>query len=414
MPGSLLHPLVLSQRGFYHDQAVDELKQRQATEEEKRQMLNVLKRLSEFDSEAWDTLDPRDTDQAVDDLTERVQHLDLDTASFEAIWDCLSETERQEFYRAYLDPRHADGQDLDQLIWEPWWCSKRSKLVTEVAPPEIAVGGASLVPEVVPGIPPLNVLTKVDPHPTVAFQLVSFLFVYAYTKRRFNGDWATYSTEACDQLFDIEPLFFSKAIGLKPTCEAAIVENFERMNQMEPTRLPQALFRLLLDDILAIMTTPTQVLAALSDLYRLFDCVYVASTTKQPCKRSKHALIASKKVWYVLAYVQMLLTPPIPQPSVPSALVASSSTSANASHPPLASPNQARLAELLSVCSDGSSSSTPAFDVFAMLVAQLRAIKQKQETEAQLHASLTEQFNAERHQRPSVVRSRTAAIEELP
>ncbi|KAJ1971597.1 hypothetical protein H4R35_005168 [Dimargaris xerosporica] len=401
--------------GFYHDQAVEALKQRQATEEEKRQMLDVLKRLSEFDNEAWDALDPPDAEQAIDDLAERVQHLDLDTASFEAIWDCLSESERQEFYRAYLDPQHTDGRDLDPLIWEPWWCSKRSSLVVDVTPSEATKGDTLPVPEVVPNIPPFKDLASVDPHPTVVFQLVSFLFVYAYTKRRFNGDWATYTIEACDQLFENEPLFFSKATGPKPTCEAAIVENFERMNQlmqMESSRLPQALFRLLLDDLLAIITPPTQVLAALSDLHRLFDSVHAASTTKRPSKRSKRALVASKKVWYFLAYTQMLLTSSVPQPSAPTALIASSSTSAGKT--PTANPTPPPLADLLSVRSTNASRSTLSSSVFAMLTAQLQAIKQKQAAEAQLHASLAEKFEAQRRQRSAMVPSSTPAIEELP
>lgn len=120
--------------GFYRDCVNEELATYQADDESKRKMVDILKKMQnenfgdENIQELTENLDEYDSDdEEAFDLHERVKDLSLNDA--DALWDALTEDERNEF-EAML------GQgDVGAIMphWEPWWMySKEKKLVEDI------------------------------------------------------------------------------------------------------------------------------------------------------------------------------------------------------------------------------------------------------------------------------------------
>ncbi|KAJ1658177.1 hypothetical protein IWQ61_002535, partial [Dispira simplex] len=62
---------------FYHQETVQALKTQQADEEEKQRMLDILKRLSEFDDQVWAQWE-NDLEESTLDLQQRLQHVKVE------------------------------------------------------------------------------------------------------------------------------------------------------------------------------------------------------------------------------------------------------------------------------------------------------------------------------------------------
>ncbi|RKP33694.1 hypothetical protein BJ085DRAFT_20729, partial [Dimargaris cristalligena] len=213
---------------FYRDQATEQLKQNQVDEAEKRKMLEILQKLSNFDDDIWSQIDG---DKSTDELSDRLKHLDLDRASFETIWECLTETEREDFYGLYLDPQRADPDAISEVLWKPWWSQPSQPRISEVDATDTP---ETLVPAIQSDIPEFRTLFPSAPHPSVIYQLASLVFSYVYVKRRFNGDWAPYREEVCRLLWRLEPGLISKSHTIPSDCEDALLLVLEAIQQVSP------------------------------------------------------------------------------------------------------------------------------------------------------------------------------------
>ncbi|KAI0352088.1 hypothetical protein OH77DRAFT_1409888 [Trametes cingulata] len=100
-----------------------------ASVEEKRRMMDLLKRFEEDSLDESPLLadsDNEDEDDA-DDLHRRLQNIDLDSASYEELWAALTPAEREKFLRAINDPNSELAQqllaseELERERVDPWW-----------------------------------------------------------------------------------------------------------------------------------------------------------------------------------------------------------------------------------------------------------------------------------------------------
>jgi len=98
------------------------------TMEEKREMLNMLKRFEEESAnvDQEDLLGSESGDEEKS-LSKRLENVDLDSADTDLLWSALNEKQREQFMRAMSDPSSELAQellaseDLGLHSFAPWW-----------------------------------------------------------------------------------------------------------------------------------------------------------------------------------------------------------------------------------------------------------------------------------------------------
>ncbi|KAJ1924821.1 hypothetical protein IWQ60_004968 [Tieghemiomyces parasiticus] len=329
MQPALLHPYLLPPRGkapacrgsstctetFYRAQATEQLQQERADEDEKRRMMEILKRLSEFDGEIWDAVDA-DADEPMSELSKRLEDLDLgnvpDLVSSGqyvpiALRNTLGRLWTKDFYRRYLDPQHADPNSIGELLWEPWWKCAVPLVVEKDVAEDSAVSTLQRPPQPLADIPPFKSLLPRAPHPSTLFRLASTVFTYTYVKRHFNGDWTPDEDGVVRLFWRIEPTLSKNTVDPAGSCEEALLLNLEQIRQYESRDLPVDLYVFLLQDTIDILSTPHHLLAALSDLHRLFQRRYARLAGEGKPKPAHRCFVSAKKVLFLLSFTQMLL-----------------------------------------------------------------------------------------------------------
>ncbi|KAF7794427.1 hypothetical protein EIP86_005561 [Pleurotus ostreatoroseus] len=97
--------------------------------EERRQMLELLKRFEEENDTEMGELAEGDSDDSdeEDSLVHRLEHVDLHEASYDEIWTSLTPAERDKFLKTLNDPSGTLAQqllaseELEEQVVEPWW-----------------------------------------------------------------------------------------------------------------------------------------------------------------------------------------------------------------------------------------------------------------------------------------------------
>ncbi|KAJ3520784.1 hypothetical protein NM688_g9114 [Phlebia brevispora] len=115
--------------GFYRKELENDIHSAPSkSADERRQMLELLKRFEEGTNDDPDLLggDSSDSDNE-DDLENRLASVDLNSASYDDIWTALTPPERDRFLKALNDPSGELAQqllaseELESQIVEPWW-----------------------------------------------------------------------------------------------------------------------------------------------------------------------------------------------------------------------------------------------------------------------------------------------------
>jgi hypothetical protein len=165
------------------------LQQKSVGDDEKRKMIDILKRAQENSiDESLDSDDEDDDNE--DDPAVRFADLNLDdNGDVEALWARLTPAERKEFQK------QLQGGLLTADIepWVPWWVLPPTPLIQELGSPngEGLSDKSSSKPEnglQKPHVPPLETLLKKPPAAEMANNLISILMAYAFSRRMFNGD----------------------------------------------------------------------------------------------------------------------------------------------------------------------------------------------------------------------------------
>ncbi|KAF8661330.1 hypothetical protein AX16_001426 [Volvariella volvacea WC 439] len=170
--------------GFYKKELESDIHSSPSkTAQERAQMMQVLKHFEETSAEQdLELLDSDDEEEdAVSDLAKRLQNVDLDSASPDAIWHLLTEEEKRKFVRALDNPDSELAQTLlssevlEQAKQTPWWESD------DVAKGSSEPRQRGTRPEAIK-VP----VAMVKPHPTgpsLVFNMAAICLAYAYTTR---------------------------------------------------------------------------------------------------------------------------------------------------------------------------------------------------------------------------------------
>ncbi|KAG8689079.1 hypothetical protein FRC09_012589 [Ceratobasidium sp. 395] len=132
--------------------------------EEKQQMLELLKR---FEEEAAEN---EDEEGNINDIASRLQGLPLDSADHNALWEHLTEEEKQKFHEIMANPTSEELKRLletSELVEKPWWDSEA-----------LSEGKAPTVRPV-----PQNMLESTRFNPMLLYNVFHVSLSYAYTIR---------------------------------------------------------------------------------------------------------------------------------------------------------------------------------------------------------------------------------------
>lgn len=209
---------------FYRDCVNEELASYQADDESKLKMMEILKKMKADDEITDDLVEEIENVDSDDeegiDLHERIKDLNLNDA--DAVWDALTEDERNEF-EAMIN--HGDvGAILPQ--WEPWWMYQKEKKLVEDVNAKDEEGQKLKQCPILKKVPGIDSLTTVPPSKAIKYNITNVLASYAFTMRYFNGEvdateWAIYFLNICANL-DSNTNFEEPAIAVESVVQKCV------------------------------------------------------------------------------------------------------------------------------------------------------------------------------------------------
>ncbi|KAI7856777.1 hypothetical protein BDC45DRAFT_566844 [Circinella umbellata] len=302
---------------FYKDSITEEIRSRGTSEEDKQNMLQLLRRFeAENDQQATKLGTDEDEDEEEEDLHERFANIDLDNADEDAIWALLSEEERKEF-ESLLQHHHENGDDSSIPLpeYHPWWkeenngFNKKVKIIMQDDDDEEEERNA--IPKLPTPLPDLEAMMKPKSPPGLESDLIWSLMhttmVYCYVMRHFLGD---IREEVKDTLFVVSKLskstLFSSTPGYaygNPTevlydLVNDILDYEEEDSESNNMSRRTGLMLVLLDDSLSVLEKQDAVIRAMGDLWELLE----AGTKKVDKTARKSCFLAARKAYFYLAY----------------------------------------------------------------------------------------------------------------
>lgn len=291
---------------FYHDWVVSSLESENATQEARKQMLDILKRTAEQDS------DDDELENEVPSLEERLAGIDLSKDVDENIlWGRLTQEERNQFETLLKEQRFEDILPVKK----PWWALTEVNLVEEVEGTSSTIAGDDLFSKLPPfpmGTKDISTLTSRPVADCVKYTVVCCLFCYAYVMRFNNFEVTDFTEEIADDVFYLAPVLSEPKNYL--TLEE-VVQDSVRLLASSKFNMPVKFTAVLANDVCAIINGPTNTypryytLCALSHLrclisnfLQLLSTLPVSKELKK--SRKKMALFAVRKIDFLISWVK--------------------------------------------------------------------------------------------------------------
>ncbi|KZP01802.1 hypothetical protein CALVIDRAFT_559595 [Calocera viscosa TUFC12733] len=258
---------------FYRQALEDEIKSGPSrTAEEKRAMLEMLKRFEEQSAELDEggDSDAEEEEGAGDELANKLAGLDLDTADPEELWDALTPEQQAEFTRLLQDPESESARALlasasaqeDPVL--PWW---EATLEDEEDGKE--GGGRYAHPPGMMDVPEgLVQLQRARQGPLLVYNVIAIALVYSYATRHMGRsplsspspgpsapnprpDTAQAESETAELILRTLPFLADRRSTLVfPSVESALTDVWSRLPQQDAG---PALFAVLLEDAAALL-----------------------------------------------------------------------------------------------------------------------------------------------------------------
>jgi len=259
---------------FYQAEYASNLKGERASDDERRQTLEMLQRQRqldiEYEADGFTGIDSGEqVEQGDDDFADRFGSLDLDKESAEGVWAKLSAAEQQKFLTI------VQTGAIEQLLraHEPWWIEHKAALVLEENEGgEGAKDGARKRPAIVDPLPKLRDLVKSDPSPQLPFNLIDVLFAYAVVVRRYSGDHTSEQTvrQAVSDVLQLSIVLQQKSAFVHESVPSAAA--FCTIRAIDELKMRGHAAATALEDVAIILrgTLTSDVCAALSELHGMF------------------------------------------------------------------------------------------------------------------------------------------------
>ncbi|XP_020299545.1 zinc finger HIT domain-containing protein 2 isoform X2 [Pseudomyrmex gracilis] len=185
---------------FYKQCVIDELKYQESDPDNRKKMLEILKRVEAADlgeilednEEGDDICNDENCsldsdDEELLDLETRLQNVNFENP--DELWSVLSDTEKQEFESLLKNG------ELEKILpaWTPWWAHSVQKKITELNRENIEDTDVSKLPAIV-DVPLFPELQKASS--SVQFNIVNVIYAYAYIALYYYGDYLNCSEDA--------------------------------------------------------------------------------------------------------------------------------------------------------------------------------------------------------------------------
>ncbi|KAI9592972.1 hypothetical protein BDF19DRAFT_450013 [Syncephalis fuscata] len=292
--------------GFYKEQLVTELKNTRANDQERTRMLSFLRQIEEDVPEQAGARKDKHEDGADDvaDLANRLKGLEIESASFDAIWDCMTPEERQDFHRVI----HADSEEREALLqqvslYHPWW-----EMDDNRRPFKSACTGW---PSSLQHLPLLENITTAIPSDSLLFNLIPVLYAYVFVCRYLNGDIHEDVVESAIVLMDIAPLIVSKQHTVFSSLDEATLYGYQHIAESNVYKQSTHALATFSNDLVCLFSKSYRALsAALGDIYTILELAsHKAASSIRSTDGSfrRKAFLASKKVYFYAVYVNWLM-----------------------------------------------------------------------------------------------------------
>jgi len=185
---------------FYKECVIKELQQQQSVSGDQKNVLEMLKRLEEPESDTeYDDLDSDDDQSENDDLPERLAGVDINNA--DEVWKRLTNDEKQEFKSLVYNGK------LEEIVKpvEPWWkLTLDKKLVTDVAADQLKIKEfLKKCPKVPRNIADFDKMSNKLPAKCIIYGVANVIGAYCFVYRYYNGDHLSYEIEATENLISV-------------------------------------------------------------------------------------------------------------------------------------------------------------------------------------------------------------------
>jgi len=248
----------------------------------KKKMVKTLLRINH---------EQREEDES--DVIDKMENIDFNE---DPKTENLTPQQLKEFQRAV-----ASGS-LSQYIetWEPWWINPTSPGIKVIDYDERNTQEWNKIPEISTELVPLNNLTKTTHlSPLLKFHLVDLLFSYTFVMRLFNGDPSVDLLEFSFTVLQVSAIMPSNSS--LDSLELILQRCIE--NSLQPSIGNSVDYSVaILQDVSKILSEKRLILAALSDLYKLFletsNKIYEVKKKKDKRKID----LATKKIYFFLIW----------------------------------------------------------------------------------------------------------------
>jgi len=250
-------------------------------------MLQRVEEADQHDDEDEEILDSDDDSNESADLAERLHDIDLNDA--DAIWERLTDEEKQEFKSI------VHNGDIDKIVQsvELWWKQKLEiKLVRDVNDDAVKLQNIlKSCPKILKDIKDFGKISTKKPAQCIIYNIANVIGVYSYIYRLYNGDQLSYEQEAvnnfitiCDNLKQNQNFEDIAAVADAIMLSCHNAELFADLSTKQ----------MILDDVKDIFDGPVEeseksfILAALSDTINMFK------QAKAKYRKEQHQEAASK------------------------------------------------------------------------------------------------------------------------
>ncbi|KAJ3138646.1 hypothetical protein HDU90_001089 [Geranomyces variabilis] len=276
---------------------MSELDGHKSSPTERTRMLQILRKFEREndhtaanDDDSDEAGDADDDGHAVPDLAVRLESLDLQTADSDTILSKLTPAERAEFEASLRAGPDAMRGYVD--IWTPWWWgdhdddSQASETTTLIRHMDGTPRGETELraakpqrPPLLGGLKSLRTLMAGKPDESVVFNLVDLVGAYAFMSRFLNGDWQEDPVEGARIMWDVSRVVGSEQPFAFSGVHDALASLEMRMMQNESYGITAHTTALNLADISRILSSPQNVLSALSDAHNIFTAAHTIPTS---------------------------------------------------------------------------------------------------------------------------------------
>ncbi|KAI0730925.1 hypothetical protein C8Q76DRAFT_614104 [Earliella scabrosa] len=299
---------------FYRKEIEQDVKSSPAASaEERRRMMDLLKRFEEDALEDSPLLGDEDDEDDGNDLHLRLQNIDLDSASYEDLWDALTPAEREKFLRALNDPSSELAQQLlaseqlEMVQIKPWWETSATALPggaeSTISSPRQHHGPKPPIMAVPDALLKQSSSAAVS-GPMLLYNISALFVAYTYAIRHFAisplsslGPTDPEHAEICLSISRLVPFLTDKKSTTVHTSLSGVVTDL--WSRFPSGHMDSQFFSLLLQDIAVLLRPATVTVVAstdsprrledhpsanalrvLSDLASLFDDTSVKSKAK--------------------------------------------------------------------------------------------------------------------------------------